>query len=86
MGKTLIRLYQVVFSTRQGEVCNFTPSCSNYAHQAIEKYGLLGVIIAADRLERCNYSAWQYKDKYYKVKWIEKRGNKLYDPVDNRKF
>jgi len=85
-GKTLIHLYRVVFSTHQGEVCNFTPSCSNYAYQSIEKYGPLGVIMAADRLERCNYFAWQYKDKYYQVKWEEKRGNKLYDPIDNKKF
>ena len=81
LGKTLIRLYQVVFSTHQGEVCNFTPSCSNYSYQSIEKYGLLGVIMAADRLERCHYFAWQDKDKHYKAKWVEKRGNKLYDPV-----
>jgi len=35
-----------------------------------------------DRLERCNYFAWQYRDKYYKVKWVPERGYKLYDPVD----
>ena len=77
----LIKLYQLIFSSRQGEVCNFTPSCSHYAQQTIEKYGLKGMIMSADRLERCNYFAWQYKDKYYKVKWIEGRGYKLYDPL-----
>lgn len=78
----LIRVYQVVFSSRQGDVCNFTPSCSNYASEAIKKHGPLGVLMTFDRLERCNYFAWQYKDKYYKVKRIPGRGYKLYDPVD----
>ncbi|MDI6839987.1 MAG: membrane protein insertion efficiency factor YidD [bacterium] len=78
----LIRVYQLVFSNRQGEVCNFTPSCSNYAYEAIKKYGLRGVLMTMDRLERCNYFAWQYKDKYYEVKWDEGRGDRLYDPVE----
>ena len=78
----LIRVYQVVFSSRQGDVCNFTPSCSNYAYEAIRKHGPLGVLMTFDRLERCNYFAWQYKDKYYKVKWVPECGYKLYDPVN----
>ena len=82
LGTQLIRVYQVVFSSRQGDVCNFTPSCSNYASEAIKKHGLLGVLMTFDRLERCNYFAWQYKDKYYKVKRIPGRGYKLYDPVE----
>jgi putative component of membrane protein insertase Oxa1/YidC/SpoIIIJ protein YidD len=82
MANGLIKLYQLVFSDRQGEVCNFTPSCSNYAYQAIKKKGLFGVVMAFDRLERCNYAAWQYKDEYYSVKWVPERGYKLYDPVD----
>ena len=77
----LIRGYQEVFSNRQGEVCNFIPSCSNYAQEAIKKYGVVGVLMTFDRLERCNYFAWQYKDKYYKVKWTKERDYKLYDPV-----
>jgi len=77
----LIRGYQKVFSNRQGEVCNFIPSCSNYAQEAIKKYGLMGILMTFDRLERCNYFAWQYKDKYYKVKWTKERDYKLYDPV-----
>ena len=82
LGTKLIRVYQVVFSSRQGDVCNFTPSCSNYAYKAIKKHGPLGILMTFDRLERCNYFAWQYKDKYYKVKRIPGHGYKLYDPVD----
>jgi len=82
LGTKVIRVYQVFFSSRQGDVCNFTPSCSNYASEVIKKHGLLGVLMTFDRLERCNYFAWQYRDKYYKVKWVPERGYKLYDPVD----
>ncbi|MDD2889910.1 MAG: membrane protein insertion efficiency factor YidD [bacterium] len=79
----LIRVYQVVISPRQGEVCNFTPSCSHYGYEAVEKKGIIeGILMTADRLERCNYFAWQYKDKYYKTKFDTTRGNKLYDPVE----
>ncbi len=85
LGTKFIRIYQVVFSSRQGDVCNFTPSCSNYAYEAIRKHGPLGVLMTFDRLERCNYFAWQYKDKYYKVKWVPECGYKLYDPIDSGK-
>ncbi|MDD5529306.1 MAG: membrane protein insertion efficiency factor YidD [bacterium] len=78
-----IHVYQIVISPRQGDVCNFNPSCSHFACEAIEKEGVVkGILMTADRLERCNYSAWQYKDKYYKTKFDTTRGNKLYDPVE----
>ncbi|WP_462182905.1 membrane protein insertion efficiency factor YidD [Pseudoalteromonas maricaloris] len=35
--------------------CNFTPSCSEYTYQAIEKYGFFkGVRIGFCRIRRCN--------------------------------
>jgi hypothetical protein len=37
------------------KICKFTPSCSNYAKEAIEKHGSVkGIYIAAKRLARCN--------------------------------
>ncbi len=34
--------------------CNFTPSCSVYAHQAIARYGFLrGAHLALGRVRRC---------------------------------
>lgn len=80
----LIRIYQKVISPHQGDVCNFTPSCSNYAYEAIKRHGLRGVLMTFDRLERCNYFAWHYKGKYYKVKLTKERVYKLHDPVDNQ--
>lgn len=38
-----------------GHSCRFSPSCSEYAHQAIKKYGVLkGFMLFIFRLVRCN--------------------------------
>jgi len=36
-----IRLYRYSLSPWWGNQCRFTPSCSHYAEQAIEKHGIL---------------------------------------------
>ena len=38
----LIRLYQLTIGRLVGERCRFHPSCSRYAVEAIETYGLVG--------------------------------------------
>lgn len=77
-----IKLYQYVFSKPLGDVCNFEPSCSQFAYQSIKKYGLQGCIMTFDRLERCNFFAWQYVNRYYNTKQTPNRGLKLYDPPE----
>jgi len=78
-----IRLYQKSLSRAQGDVCNFTPSCSQYGYEAIRKYGLFyGTAMATDRVERCNYSCWSYSPRYYDVRRVEGRGFKLWDPPE----
>jgi putative membrane protein insertion efficiency factor len=53
-----IRVYQRYLSDLRHARCRFTPSCSEYAAQAIARYGLVdGSARAADRLMRCNASA-----------------------------
>lgn len=50
----MIRLYQRS-SRWMPPTCRFTPSCSNYTLQAIEKYGLVkGSWMGAKRIARCN--------------------------------
>ena len=50
-----IRLYQLLLSPMIGERCKYYPSCSDYAAQAIERFGILrGLVLAAWRLLRCN--------------------------------
>jgi putative membrane protein insertion efficiency factor len=50
-----IRLYQRAISPAIPRRCKYEPSCSRYAVQAIERYGILrGLVLAAWRLLRCN--------------------------------
>ncbi len=49
-----IKIYQLTKRFRQ-PCCRFYPSCSNYAYQAIEKYGVgVGVVKSMQRLLKCN--------------------------------
>lgn len=50
-----IKLYQKTVSRLVGERCRYYPSCSEYAAQAITKFGILrGLVLAGWRLLRCN--------------------------------
>lgn len=50
-----IRLYQLAISPMFGERCRYYPSCSEYAVQAITRFGILrGLVLAGWRLLRCN--------------------------------
>jgi uncharacterized protein len=50
-----IRAYQRLFSPAFGERCKYYPSCSEYAAQAVEHFGILrGLVLATWRLLRCN--------------------------------
>lgn len=73
-----IKFYQFALSGMQGDVCNFEPSCSNYAIEAIEKFNpFIGVILAADRFERCNPFTFNYAQKYYTLTFVKGRGIKV---------
>jgi len=51
----LIRLYQRTVSQALPPACRFIPSCSEYARQAIVKYGLWkGGKMALKRMLRCH--------------------------------
>ena len=50
----LIRLYQITLSPYMGRQCRYTPTCSNYALEALRKHGLLrGGWLAFKRILRC---------------------------------
>ena len=50
-----IRAYQLLLSPLLGPRCRYYPSCSEYAAQAIQRYGILrGLVLAGWRLLRCN--------------------------------
>jgi putative membrane protein insertion efficiency factor len=50
-----IRLYQRFFSPLLLPACRYVPTCSQYAHQAVELHGpAKGSLLAAWRLLRCH--------------------------------
>ncbi|MFP5333078.1 MAG: membrane protein insertion efficiency factor YidD [Acidimicrobiia bacterium] len=50
----IIRLYQRGVSPTLGRNCRFSPTCSAYAYQALERFGLFrGSWLALRRLGRC---------------------------------
>lgn len=63
MTLLLLKFWQATFSTNHGlgkffepsGVCKFYPSCSQYAYEAIERFGMLrGGMMTCSRLLRCN--------------------------------
>jgi putative membrane protein insertion efficiency factor len=65
-----IRLYQRVLSPAFGSRCKYYPSCSEYAAQAIGRFGILrGLVLAGWRVLRCN--PWSHGG---------------FDPVENQRL
>ena len=51
----LVRFYQVCISPLKPATCRFTPTCSQYALQALQKYGpIKGSWLALKRILRCH--------------------------------
>jgi uncharacterized protein len=51
----LVRLYQWTLSPLIGQQCRFTPTCSNYFIQAVQKYGpWRGALRGILRICRCH--------------------------------
>ena len=52
---TLIRFYRRQISPALPPCCRYFPTCSDYALQAVQKYGAVkGGWLAAKRIARCN--------------------------------
>jgi uncharacterized protein len=54
----LVRFYQLALSPFFGQQCRFTPTCSHYAIEALQKHGVAkGMWLAVKRILRCH--PWQ---------------------------
>lgn len=51
----LVRLYQILISPLLGSNCRFTPTCSAYSVEALQKHGAWkGGWLAVKRISRCH--------------------------------
>ncbi len=51
----IIRLYQKIISPLFPQTCRFSPTCSEYSIQAVNKYGLVkGLVLGLKRIIRCH--------------------------------
>ena len=51
----LIKFYQFAISPLIGPKCRYTPTCSQYGKEALQKYGILkGGWLTIKRIVRCN--------------------------------
>ncbi len=51
----LVKFYQYAISPLLGPKCRFTPTCSQYAKEALEKHGFFkGGWLSIKRIIRCN--------------------------------
>ncbi len=51
----LLKVYRYALSPMLGNNCRYVPSCSDYAEQAIQKFGVMkGAALAVRRLARCH--------------------------------
>ena len=81
LGYVMLAGYQKLISPQLNSNCQFSPSCSEYAKQAVIRYGFFrGWMMGIERLTRCNRGAMQ---RDYEVTQTE-RGYRLKDgPEDN---
>lgn len=74
----VIKYYQKYITPIDGNRCVMYPSCSEYSHQAIEKFGFIrGYIMTTERLTRCS------KDLKFYNSFIKNNIEYNIDPVEN---
>ncbi len=50
----LIKIWQVFIAPGLAPRCKYYPSCSHYTYTAIKKFNLIGLLLGAWRIVRCN--------------------------------
>ncbi len=52
--KLPIYIYRYTISPLLGPKCKFLPTCSEYAIDSIEKYGIYGIFLSIKRIFKCH--------------------------------
>lgn len=50
----IVKWYQSGISAFRPATCRYTPTCSNYMIEAVEKFGIRGFIMGVARILRCH--------------------------------
>jgi putative component of membrane protein insertase Oxa1/YidC/SpoIIIJ protein YidD len=70
--------FQKYISPTDGDRCGFSPSCSAFGRDAVDRQGpFLGVLVTADRLMRCTLFKRPGPD------YLLLPNGRLFDPVEN---
>lgn len=77
---SIIKFYQETLSKIKGENCRMYPTCSHYSLEAIQQYGIKGILLSADRLHRCGH------DLHFYDKVIVNNKIKYLDMVPKKKY
>ena len=65
-----IDFYQKYISDLRYGNCHFEPSCSHFAQEAIDTFGIVkGSVLSADRLVRCNSNTGGYYERNANGRW-----------------
>jgi len=60
----MIRFFQKVISPQSGPSCKFSPTCSAYGRQAVQKHrAFWGALLSGERILRCNPFTHAGEDK-----------------------
>lgn len=71
-----IKIYQYLISPVLGPHCRYEPSCSAYAVEALQRFGVIkGLWLAVKRLSRCH--PW-HEGGYDPVPPLDSKSNSLY--------
>ena len=72
-----IKFYQYIISPLLPRRCRFTPTCSHYALEALEKHGILkGILLSSLRILKCNpFGSYGYDPVPIKPQLVRKNKN-----------
>jgi uncharacterized protein len=85
MALLALRFYKAYLSILFAGSCRFAPTCSQYAYEAIERFGVLrGIGLGVKRLLRCHPLSRQFGYDPVPEKWEEMPSNSAVQIISKR--